>query len=170
MIYHIYDMKRIHFEQIPSTHLFAKEQMERLKDFDLTVITADFQTAGIGRRRTPWIAPSGSSLLATLVYKAPSQEHIPFISINASKALMQCLNLPITIKYPNDLMVNGKKIAGIISETSDGMAITSIGLNVSQTEKEMSHIDQPATSLFIETGHNFCNDDILAKFCMIFFP
>ena len=157
-------MKRIHFEQIPSTHLFAKQHLESLKEFHLTAITADYQTSGIGRRGTSWIAPPLTCLLVTFVYKAPPREQIPLISIKASNALKQSLNLPTTIKYPNDLMVGGKKLAGIISEILNGMAITSVGLNLLQTEEQLRLVDQPATSYFLETGKNLPVEEILNTF------
>ena len=172
MIYHNYDMKRIHFKQISSTHLFAKDQLEHLKLFDITIITADFQTGGIGRRKSPWIAPKNSSLLASFVYKAPPSEEIPYLSQKASKALqkaLQFLDLPITFKYPNDLMVRGKKVAGIISEVYGSSAISSLGLNLLQSENQMDLIDQPATSLFLETGKIVSKEEVLKGFYEHFF-
>lgn len=160
-------MKRLHFKTIDSTHLYAKRSIEKLKAFSMTVITADYQTGGIGRKRDRWIAKEGSSLLVSIVYKAPKADVIPTLSKKAADALKKVLkpiNLDITFKYPNDLMVNGKKLSGIISECTDGMMITSIGLNIAQTEDDLSCINQPATSLFIETGKSFDREKILSQF------
>lgn len=159
-------MKRLHFRTIDSTHLYAKRSIEKLKGFSMTVITADFQTGGIGRKRDRWIAKEGSSLLVSIVYKAPKADVIPTLSKRAAdalKAVLKPLNLDITFKYPNDLMVSGKKLSGIISECTDGMMITSLGLNIAQTKDDLKCIDQPATSLFIETEKNFDSEKILEQ-------
>ena len=159
-------MKRLHFESIDSTHLFAKRSISRLKAYDLTVITADFQTGGIGRRLDRWVAGDKSSLLVSFVYRIEDKAQLPFVSkwcAEALKMTLEPLNLPITFKYPNDLMVNGKKLSGVISESCDGMMISSVGLNMHQTEKEMAEIDQPATSLYIETGKRLSSEKILTN-------
>ncbi|MCH9622014.1 MAG: Bifunctional ligase/repressor BirA [Chlamydiia bacterium] len=165
-------MKRLHFKTIDSTHLYAKRSINRLKSFPLTVITADFQTGGIGRRLDRWISSEQSSLLLSFVYPLANKELMPHISkycANALKKALSTLDLPITFKYPNDLMINGKKLSGIISETCEGMMITSVGLNLYQEQEELQAIDQPATSLFIETGKRLPSEKILRLLLHHFF-
>jgi len=165
-------MKHIHFKSIDSTHLYAKRSIDRLKAFPLTIITTDYQTSGIGRRLDKWHSPEGSSLLMSIVYKLPKSKDIPYTSQAAAAALKETLaplNLPITFKYPNDLLIKGKKLSGIISETCHPMMITSIGLNLTQTPDQLALIDQPATSLLIETSLTFTPDQILSRFLSIFF-
>jgi len=171
MIYSAH-MKRLHFESIDSTHLFAKRSIAKLKAFDLTVITADFQTGGIGRRLDRWIASDRSSLLVSFVYPLEDKAFLPFVSkwcAEALKMALEPLNLPITFKYPNDLMVNDKKLSGVISETCDGMMISSVGLNMNQTKKELSEIDKPATSLYAETGKKLSSEKILKNLLYLYF-
>lgn len=165
-------MKRIHFKKIHSTHLYAKEHLDEFAHEPLTVITSDFQTGGIGRRRDKWIAPAGSSLLVSFVYKLPDKQFTPYLSQMCSVALKNALaplDLPVRFKYPNDLLVNGKKLAGIISEVSGDMVITSAGLNLTQKEEQMDLIDQPATSLLIETGKTLSSEKILESLLHHFF-
>ncbi|MCH9811248.1 biotin--[acetyl-CoA-carboxylase] ligase [bacterium] len=155
-------MKRIHFEKIDSTHLYAKRNIENFNE--ITIISASFQTSGIGRKNDPWIAKENSSLLVSIVYDAPKKDKIPYLSQIWALALKEALfslHLPITFKHPNDLMIHGKKLSGILSEIIDRKAITSIGLNIEQTEEDLSKIDQPATSLFIETRKKLDHEKIL---------
>ncbi|MCH9617261.1 MAG: Bifunctional ligase/repressor BirA [Chlamydiia bacterium] len=165
-------MKRIHFKKIASTHLYAKENISTFDSNTVTVITADFQTAGIGRKKDAWIAKEKSSLLVSFVYRAPPAKVIPYISQLCALSLKKALaseHLDISFKYPNDLMIHGKKLSGIISEICGNMAITSVGLNILQTEEELSSIDQPATSLFIETGKKLSCETILDQLLDAFF-
>lgn len=165
-------MKRIHFEKIHSTHLFAKSQIDTLKKNPLSVITADYQTKGIGRRMDKWHAPKNTSLLTSFVYVSPSVDITPHISKICALALKQTLSplhLPMTFKYPNDLLINKKKVSGIITEICDDMLITSIGVNLSQNKEQLLAIDQPATSLFIETNKIFSPENILKPLLHNFF-
>ena len=164
-------MKRIHFKNIKSTHLYAKEHLTEFKA-PLTVITADFQTGGIGRKGDMWHATEKSSLLLSFVYDTPHESYLPYLSQMCARALkdaLSSLHLPITLKYPNDLMIYNKKLSGIISEISGNQTITSCGLNILQTEQELSHIDQPATSLYIETGKKLSSEKILQTLLQHFF-
>lgn len=163
-------MKRIHFEKIDSTHLYAKRHMEEFDD--ITIITASFQENGIGRKKDPWITPKDSSLLLSIVYDTPPKEVIPYLSQIGAIALkntLSSLDLSTSFKFPNDLMVHGRKLAGIMSEVHGKKALTSAGLNIFQTEKELKDINQPATSLLIETGKKFSRDKILQTFLSQFF-
>jgi BirA family biotin operon repressor/biotin-[acetyl-CoA-carboxylase] ligase len=165
-------MKRIHFKKIPSTHLYAKEHINEFDINTITVITADFQTAGIGRKKDPWIAPDKSSLLASFVYKSPEAQNLPYLSKLCALSLKEALSglhLPIIFRHPNDLMIHGKKLSGIISEVCGETVITSVGLNILQTEKELDNVDQSATSLYIETGKKLSADKILGHLLQHFF-
>lgn len=165
-------MKRIHFKKIHSTHLYAKEHLSEFDKNGVTIITADFQTNGIGRKKDPWIAAEKSSLLLSFTYPAPDARQLPYLSqlcaLSLKNALAE-LNLPITFKHPNDLMVSGKKLSGIISEVCDDMVITSVGLNILQTEQQLGSIEQPATSLFIETSKKLSSQEILKRLLFDFF-
>ena len=165
-------MKRIHFEKVASTHLYAKENIDTLKAHGQVVITADYQTRGIGRRLDKWHAPKNSSLLTSFVYKAPHNSLIPFTSNLCAQAIMKTLaplDLNPKFKHPNDLLVRGKKLSGVISEICGDTMITSAGINICQSETDLSHIDQPATSLFIETKKIYSSETILQSLLAIYF-
>ncbi len=165
-------MKKIHFQIIASTHLFAKENLSKFLENPITVITADLQTTGIGSRRNQWIAPENSSLLLTFVCPTPSKEFHPHLANICALSLIKTLfflEIDMSFKYPNDLMVNGRKLAGFLVEICENQCICSFGLNLLQTEKELELIDQPATSLLIETGKKIPSSKIIEPFLKEFF-
>jgi BirA family biotin operon repressor/biotin-[acetyl-CoA-carboxylase] ligase len=108
-----------------------------------TVITADFQEAGRGRiRGRPWKAVGGKNLFFTLLLRYPNIEAVPqAITLKTGLAIalaVEDLAPPLAgtvqVKWPNDIMIGGKKIAGILTE-GDGMRVfIGIGVNVAQTE------------------------------------
>jgi len=164
-------MKKLHFSTIDSTHLFAKRNLSRFTNDPITVITADFQTAGTGSRRNKWIAPKSSSLLLTFVFPAPSKKFHPYLANLCALSMINTLsflNIEILFKYPNDLTVHGRKLAGFLGEICDNQCLCSVGLNLYQSETDLECIDQPATSLLIETGKatppSAIIDPFLAKF------
>lgn len=137
-----------------------------------TLVTADFQEQGRGRLGRTWTASSGSSLLASILLKpaisaaqAPQLTHV--IALACARAL-QREELDICIRWPNDLICNGKKIAGILAEASlNGnsivFAVLSFGINLNQTHEELDTIDRPATSCTLETGRAWNADTVLAS-------
>lgn len=160
-------MKKLHFETIDSTHLFAKENLSQFLQDSITVITADFQTAGIGSRRNKWIAHKNSSLLLTFVCPTPSKEFHPHLANLCAISMINTLsflNIEILFKYPNDLTINGRKLAGFLCEICENQCLCSVGLNLYQSENELECIDQPATSLFIETRKKIAPSAIIDSF------
>jgi BirA family biotin operon repressor/biotin-[acetyl-CoA-carboxylase] ligase len=77
----------------------------------------------------------------------------------AAAEVLQRFGLAATLKWPNDVLVNGKKICGILAEGTAGGVIIGIGLNVNMGSA--GHIDQPATSLLLETGKRHAVDKLL---------
>lgn len=167
----------IRFDTIDSTHSWAKNNFSTLDLNGLTCITALEQTAGCGRHKRKWItAPPGLNIHATLCFTLPIKS--PFVvnlaqllSLSAVSVLEKCGFSP-EIKWPNDIRVQGKKIAGILCETSilsDVIAvILSIGLNGNVGEAFLKKIDQPATSLAQLSGHPWNLDEILNNLLMQF--
>lgn len=164
-------MKRIHFNKIYSTHLYAKESI--CPHFlEPTIVTADSQPNGIGTNGKIWIAKPHSSILFSLVYSHWNKTTYPFLSKIAANCLMDILSkyqIYPELKLPNDLKIKDKKICGILTEICNDAIITSFGLNISQTKKDLEEIDQPATSLFIETGTIIDPEEIIESFTPLFF-
>jgi len=138
---------RYHFPTLPSTHLWAKEHASEIHEF--TRITADEQTAGIGQFGKPWHSPLGN-LHATFCFTVPNgwQEVIHTAQLLALSVTRALPEIPLRIKWPNDLLLDKKKVGGILAETlinKRTLVLASLGLNVHM--KEFGAIDQPATSL-----------------------
>ncbi|GAB5411088.1 MAG: biotin--[acetyl-CoA-carboxylase] ligase [Chlamydiales bacterium] len=147
-------IEKIHLEKIDSTNKWAKENLTTLKSDTFYVVRADEQTSGYGRRGHKWIAAKGN-LILTLVFPVTESPHLLThkLCLCLAKTLEE-FSLRPQIKWPNDLLLNGKKIAGVICEVSSNIAYLGLGLNVNVTPF------QPATSLQEETGSTFDLDQI----------
>jgi BirA family biotin operon repressor/biotin-[acetyl-CoA-carboxylase] ligase len=151
----------LQFDTLDSTHHFAKQNAASWDAQRVTCITAKEQTAGVGQRGRRWVSPPGVNLYLTLYFCKP--EHWPhrrelglFLSF-AAKELLSQLGFAPEIKWPNDLLLSGKKVAGILCDVLalEGHIgiVLSIGLNVNMLEEQLQEVDQPATSLLMESGH-----------------
>jgi BirA family biotin operon repressor/biotin-[acetyl-CoA-carboxylase] ligase len=120
------------------------------------VAAADEQTEGRGRLGRSWHAPAGTSLLFSVVLEPPVRsERLPELSVVAGEAVAQAIaaetGLAPAIKLPNDVLIDGRKVAGILAEASDGRVVLGIGVNVSQRADEFpADVAAPATSLALE--------------------
>jgi BirA family transcriptional regulator, biotin operon repressor / biotin---[acetyl-CoA-carboxylase] ligase len=105
-----------------------------------TLVTADEQTAGRGRQGREWTAPPRSALLMSLVLR----ELRDVLPLAAAVAVCEALPVPAEIKWPNDVWIERRKVAGILVEgrPQEGWAVLGIGLNVSSHPPDL-----PATSL-----------------------
>jgi len=154
------------YERLPSTNVFLKERLVLEPELESgTVIVAREQTAGKGRRDREWISSANENLTFSLLYKPDSIPwSIPSVSMAVAIAVAELLSLEgieADLKWPNDVLVRGKKICGILSEGASEGIIIGIGLNVNMDETEQ--IDQPATSMLIETGERRDVDALLKK-------
>ena len=106
------------------------------------VAAADEQTEGRGRLGRGWHAPAGTSLLFSIVLVPPvPPERLPELSLVAGRAVADAVaaetGLVPALKYPNDLLLGGRKVAGILAEASEGRVVLGVGINVSQLEEEL---------------------------------
>lgn len=161
-----------HLEKISSTNDWAKNHLSNFEKNSRVWVTAQKQTQGRGQHGKVWYSPEYKNLYATLcTYKVSFTD--PLLEVrNFAQKIAEFLEkhhvIP-TFKWPNDLLVDHKKIAGILCETcplDGGMwIIIGVGLNVNMDQKECMLIDQPATSLQIETGKTWdlkkVSDEIL---------
>lgn len=149
-----------HFNIIDSTNTWAKRHADTLPQDAITLITADEQTAGRGRFNRRWESPPAKNLLATFCFfidpRRNDRGNIPqILAISAAKALEDLGFSPI-LKWPNDILISSKKVAGILAETtmvSDQLCfVAGIGVNVNMPLEALEKIDRPATSLLVEGG------------------
>lgn len=161
----------IHFECLDSTNDWVKKNIHVLDPQRLTCITASEQTAGRGRFSRKWLSPKGQNVYASLFFCIPSESKItPNLGQILSLACVHVLKekgFAPQIKWPNDILVSGKKVAGILGEAislkdrgSLGM-ILGIGINVDTPSQILEKIDQPAGSLSSLSNHFLTFEEIL---------
>jgi BirA family transcriptional regulator, biotin operon repressor / biotin---[acetyl-CoA-carboxylase] ligase len=131
-------------------------------------VAADLQTEGRGRLGRRWEAPAGRALLfSVLLRPAPPMALWPELSLVAGGAVATALRLETAVEtelsHPNDVMVEGRKLAGILPEASSGKVILGIGVNVNQTAEELpAETPKPPTSLRLESGSEWPRGPLLA--------
>lgn len=159
-----------YFDEIDSTNEFLKHLPED-EAVNGAVCVGDQQTAGKGRLGRTWISPKGSSIymsyLVTNDILAPRKA--PMITLVSALATADAIakftGLDVGIKWPNDIVVNGKKVCGILTEMSGDMdnvkeIVIGIGVNVNMKEFD-SDIEDKATSLRIELGRKLKRTDLI---------
>lgn len=147
----------IYLDTVDSTNRYARR--ERLPAG--TIVYTFRQRAGRGRLGRPWLDIEGKNLALSVIFDAGAGEasfwRIALLSLPMA-ALLKALSIhQVWIKWPNDILAGGKKIAGVLAETvmeENHMVkiIAGIGINVNPTAAELALIPKPATSLYCETG------------------
>ena len=133
------------------------------------LVAADEQTAGRGRLGRRWLAPAGTSLLCSLQLRpAIASERLPELTGVAANACAEAVaaltGLEPELKFPNDVLVGGRKLAGVLAEAREKRVVLGIGVNVNVTAEELpQEVDRPATSLLVETGCELDRADLLAE-------
>lgn len=169
----------IGFEEIPSTNTYALENIGKLND--KSVIFADRQTQGRGRFDRVWQSENTSNLYFSIILKPTNviDKKLPLSNLTQYMSLILCkvldsYGVKTQIKWPNDVLISGKKIAGILAEASTqgqtfkGIVI-GVGINLNSTEEEIETINQPATSLNLESGQNIDKNAFLKQIIESFF-
>ena len=122
------------------------------------VAVAEEQTEGRGRLGRTWQAPAGSSVLVSVLLRpdvdAPRLPELSLVAGGAvAEAIAEVTGVDPAIKFPNDVLLDGRKVAGILAESSDGRVVLGVGVNVNQTENELpTEVQTEPTSLRIQTG------------------
>ena len=155
---HFVGQRVICYPSLTSTMEVAKQEAQ-LGAVEGTVVIADEQTAGRGRIKRVWLSPKGSLALSIILY--PSVVNLPSLIMLASLAVVHSIEavtgLRSQIKWPNDVLVNGRKVCGILIESSVrgnivDYAIIGIGINVNLRLSDFPAIQSIATSLSAELG------------------
>jgi BirA family transcriptional regulator, biotin operon repressor / biotin---[acetyl-CoA-carboxylase] ligase len=160
----------VRLDTVDSTQSVAFALAER-GAADRTVVVADQQLAGRGRRGRTWRAPAGTSLLASIIVRPRlPQALLSTLSLTtavaAAGALGRVTGVNARLKWPNDVLVADKKIAGILLESrtaggADVVTIIGIGINLGQREFP-SDLAASATSVALETGQAPSREAVLA--------
>jgi len=156
-----------YYPQVTSTMEVAR-QKTRQGAAEGTVIIAEEQTAGKGRMRRPWLTLGGNVALSIILY--PEVLHLPYLIMLASLAVVHSIEkitgLEPQIKWPNDVLVNNKKVCGILIESDVrkqevASAIIGIGINVNLKLADCPELIPIATSLADESGKDVPRADLI---------
>jgi BirA family biotin operon repressor/biotin-[acetyl-CoA-carboxylase] ligase len=137
-------------------------------DTEGTMVATDLQTQGRGRLGRTWETPCGRALLfSVLLHPRPPMAIWPELSLVAGDAVATALReqaeVAAELSHPNDVLIEGRKVAGILPEASARRIVLGIGINVNQTDDELpADTPKPPTSLRIETGREWSRAPLLA--------
>ncbi|MGN0106304.1 MAG: biotin--[acetyl-CoA-carboxylase] ligase [Hominilimicola sp.] len=133
-----------------------------------SVFIAEVQTHGKGSRGRGWVSPRGTGIWHTILLKPDiSPLEVSQITLVAGLAVCKAIGLDAKIKWPNDIVIGGKKVCGILTEMSAEMdmvnyVVCGIGINVN-TESFDKEIEHRATSMYLESGVKYRRDEIIAR-------
>ncbi len=161
-------MKHIHFKEIDSTNSYLKKHYEELDH--MTIVSADYQTKGRGQRDHIWYGDKDSLMFSILLKEGINDidiNEMPFLAAGWLKDALLKYCDDITIKHPNDLMIHGKKVAGILVESiimgNEVLAVViGFGINVNQ-KKFPPELEGNATSLYLNKCSSFNKKLFLTK-------
>lgn len=161
-----------YFDSIDSTNTKAKELAEEGHPSG-TLVVADRQTAGKGRRGRSWESPTGIGIFMTLMLKPEiNPNNASMLTLVAAmattRAIRRVTGVPAMIKWPNDIVMNGKKVCGILTEMSAQFdyinhIVIGIGINV-HNEDFPEEIAQTASSLYLESGQHIHRASLIEAF------
>jgi BirA family transcriptional regulator, biotin operon repressor / biotin---[acetyl-CoA-carboxylase] ligase len=140
-------------ERCPST-----QRLLQADDPEGAVAVAEEQSEGRGRLGRSWHAPAGTSVLVSILLRpAVNPARLPELSLIAGGAVAEAIaertGLEPVIKFPNDVLLGGRKVAGILAEAGDGRVVLGIGVNANQTVEQLPpDTETEPTSLRLELG------------------
>jgi len=159
----------IYFPRLTSTMEVARREAQQ-GAAEGTIVVADEQTGGRGRMKRTWLSPKGSIALSIILY--PNAAYLSSLIMLASLAVVHSIEavtgLKPQIKWPNDVLINGKKVCGILIESDVQRnvveyAIIGIGINVNLRLIDFPDIPPTATSISDELGRGVSRLDIIRR-------
>lgn len=157
----------LRFDELPSTNDHAAT-LARDPDADGCVVVARAQSAGRGRFDRRWDSPAGMGVWMSVVLRPAPEFRRPvvltaWVAVAVARVVAASIDRPARIKWPNDILVDGRKIAGILIEQRPDV-IVGIGLNVNQVEDGLTSANLGgATSLRMLTGRTHGTDQVLTS-------
>ena len=159
----------VFFQEVSSTMDEASRLAESGTE-EGTVVVAESQTSGRGRQGRNWVSRQGNIYLS-IVFR-PTSALLPMLSILAGVAVVRAIRkttgLDPRIKWPNDVLIDGKKVSGILVESVvegqiPAYAILGIGINVNLDTQSLEEIDVAATAISAAAGHDIPRENILGQ-------
>jgi len=126
-----------------------------------TTVIADEQTAGQGRHGHSWHSEAGAGLYCSIVLQREVSPTLTMaLGLAAAEAITTSTQIACDLRWPNDIMIGDKKVAGILAQLVDNAAIAGVGVNVNHTRFPAELADE-ATSLRMESGREHSREDLL---------
>ena len=161
--------KIIYYKQLDSTNTEITRLAAQGAEHG-TVVVADAQTAGKGRRGRQWESPAGENIYMSVLLRPDClPDRAPMLTLvmaySVAKVLKELGFLDVQIKWPNDLVLSAKKICGILTEmqlkdAEIDYVVVGVGINVN-TSKFPEELNDTATSLYLESGRTFDREGIV---------
>ena len=157
-------------DTLESTMDEAKRMAERGAP-EGTVVIAEEQRTGRGRFERSWVSEPGKDLLFSVVFR-PTATQAPYVNMAAALAVWTTVGgetgLDTTIKWPNDVKLEGRKVSGILVESTVSRmgieyTVLGVGLNVNSNPADIPEIAPVATSMYRETGKTFDRSEVLIR-------
>lgn len=160
-----YTISSVLLEEVSSTNDWARANFLYFSS-DITLVRALHQSSGRGLSGS-WLSPSNRGIYSSYVtFLLPRMEVrlITFMAITSILQMLHEMGIWAQVKWPNDIMLNNKKIGGVLSEVVSCVektaSIIGIGLNINTLQSDMDRIDQLVTSLYMETGSTYSVTEI----------
>lgn len=159
----------VYFEEIDSTQLEAKRNKQKYENG--TIIIADIQTAGKGTHGRIWYTKSNNIAMTIVLKPQANIKQLEGFTVSIAEHIKNVVkklyNINLEVKLPNDLLLNNKKICGILTEVitvQENIKELFIGIGFNVNEDEFSNdILNIATSLYNETKQRYCREDIICE-------
>jgi BirA family transcriptional regulator, biotin operon repressor / biotin---[acetyl-CoA-carboxylase] ligase len=147
----------------------STQRLLREEDAEGAIAVAEEQTEGRGRLGRSWHAPARTSVLASVLLLPPVEAaRLPELSLVAGGAVAEAIadvtGIEPVIEFPNDVLVGGRKVAGVLAESSEGRVVLGLGVNANQTSEELpENARTEPTSLRLELGEPVDRARLLAE-------
>jgi len=156
----------LYYPQVTSTNDEALRRADAGEP-EGTVVVAETQSAGRGRRGRQWHDAPGQCLLLSVLLRPPADvARLPILSLGVAAAAAELLNSRYSVaavtKWPNDLLIGGRKVGGVLLEQRGQAVVVGLGLNVNgQPESLQAHVDPPLTTVEAERGEPLSREEVL---------
>lgn len=151
-------MKKIYFDEINSTQIYAKERAKTGVCNEIYI--AKNQTSGIGRNGHTWVSCEGG-LYFSFITDSYNDVYTLTVGVALHNALKELYGIKTLIKWPNDILLNNRKIAGIICEKVKNFIIVGIGVNTNFNEENLGELCDIATTINIKIDNDMLLDKII---------
>tara|TARA_Y100000766_G_C18908324_1_gene607001 strand:- start:1119 stop:1862 length:744 start_codon:yes stop_codon:yes gene_type:complete len=164
---------RIHYHKVDSTNDELKRLFSEKEIVSGTLLTADFQTGGKGQMGSRWKSSNGDNFLGTFFLKPSLSLSEAFalnmiVSLALLETVVELVNGDVKIKWPNDILVDGKKIAGILIENkykNGGLNASFLGIGLNLNQKRFAKFSRQGTSILKQTGILVNSEEIVERIC-----